>query len=534
MVMSPISASGASFDMNNIRHVVIIYQENHSFDSRYGGWEGVNGINGTYVPQVDQQGQPYQCLPQNQPDLASPPLHTACIDATHGIKSAFPNQSFLIDPYWPKCAGQLDCRFPSAGLTHTFYENRYQIHDGKNDRFVVASRRMGLAVYYSDTSTLPLYKYLHEGLQNVRYVILDNFFMGAFGGSFLNHQWLIAATTPKWPHARNDGQLHDHHSVVDENGMSISGGKAAPLYKTPARYPLVYDDLTVSCNPPSSRGPTPAIFLADGTCGDFVINTIQPNQQPFKSGALAEDRLPLLDNPTIGDRMTEAGVDWAWYSQGWSNANGDVGAPGWTGKWCTEREKIHCPHFRFQFHHQPFNYYKAFDQKTDAGKKNRIAHLRDSAEFRNLIDQSAATCQIKKVNFYKFLLTSTEHSQAGPDHIGNQQLTDLVRKIESSACAPDTMIIIAYDENGGEYDHVAPPSALNMKGPYDAWGPGSRVGAFIISPLLPVDAGVDSTLYDTTSILATLEKRFNLKPLAYRDAASRNLFEAFTNARSIH
>jgi phospholipase C len=41
MVMSPISASGASFDMNNIRHVVIIYQENHSFDSRYGGWEGV-------------------------------------------------------------------------------------------------------------------------------------------------------------------------------------------------------------------------------------------------------------------------------------------------------------------------------------------------------------------------------------------------------------------------------------------------------------------------------------------------------------
>jgi len=41
MVMSPISASGASFDMNNIRHVVIIYQENHSFDSRYGGWEGM-------------------------------------------------------------------------------------------------------------------------------------------------------------------------------------------------------------------------------------------------------------------------------------------------------------------------------------------------------------------------------------------------------------------------------------------------------------------------------------------------------------
>lgn len=77
----------------------------------------MNGINGTSVPQVDQQGQlSNACLRA----LASPPLHAACIDATHGIKSAFPNQSFLIDPCWPKCAGQLDCRFPSARLTTPF------------------------------------------------------------------------------------------------------------------------------------------------------------------------------------------------------------------------------------------------------------------------------------------------------------------------------------------------------------------------------------------------------------------------------
>ena len=36
--------------------------------------------------------------------------------------------------------------------------------------------------------------------------------------------------------------------------------------------------------------------------------------------------LPPQTAPTIGDRLTSAGVDWAWYSGGWSNANGDVGA----------------------------------------------------------------------------------------------------------------------------------------------------------------------------------------------------------------
>ena len=35
--------------------------------------------------------------------------------------------------------------------------------------------------------------------------------------------------------------------------------------------------------------------------------------------------IPAQTNPTIGDRLTAKGVDWAWYSGGWSNADGDVG-----------------------------------------------------------------------------------------------------------------------------------------------------------------------------------------------------------------
>ena len=48
---------------------------------------------------------------------------------------------------------------------------------------------------YYDTKALPIYKYLH-GAGHPHYAIADNFFQAAFGGSFLNHQWLIAARTP--------------------------------------------------------------------------------------------------------------------------------------------------------------------------------------------------------------------------------------------------------------------------------------------------------------------------------------------------
>jgi phospholipase C len=41
----------------------------------------------------------------------------------------------------------------------------------------------------------------------------------------------------------------------------------------------------------------------------------------------------------------------------------------------------------------------------------------------------------------------------------------------------------------------------------------------VLSPLLPDLEGVDHTVYDTTSILATIERRFGLAPLTHRDGA---------------
>ena len=91
------------------------------------------------------------------------------------------------------------------------------------------------------------------------------------------------------------------------------------------------------------------------------------------------------------------------------------------------------------------------------------------------------------------------------------------------------MVIVTYDEFGGQWDHVSPPG-MGSAGPHDVWGPGTRIPTLIIAPRLKGRFVVDSAEHDTTSILATIEHRFGLQPLGTRDAAVNDLSTAF-NAR---
>jgi phospholipase C len=71
------------------------------------------------------------------------------------------------------------------------------------------------------------------------------------------------------------------------------------------------------------------------------------------------------------------------------------------------------------------------------------------------------------------------------------------------------LVIVTYDENGGFWDHVPPPTG---PGSGDRWGPGTRIPALIISPFAK-KGFVDKTSYDTTSIIKFVTRRFDLEPL---------------------
>ena len=97
---SPVAAQAddSRDSLQKINHIVVIYQENHSFDNLYGRWEGVNGLDNAQVPQVDQKGIVLACLPQNDVNLTSPkPFPEDCAKSADGIGEQFRNKPFSID-----------------------------------------------------------------------------------------------------------------------------------------------------------------------------------------------------------------------------------------------------------------------------------------------------------------------------------------------------------------------------------------------------------------------------------------------------
>ena len=92
LALSALPAAGSDSNrddssLNKIKHIVVIYEENHSFDNLYGGWEGVNGRANADAAHTIQVGQTvphvaYQCLLQNDVNLTSPPLKPDCTDTT--------------------------------------------------------------------------------------------------------------------------------------------------------------------------------------------------------------------------------------------------------------------------------------------------------------------------------------------------------------------------------------------------------------------------------------------------------------------
>jgi phospholipase C len=313
-----------------------------------------------------------------------------------------------------------------------------------------------------------------------------------------------------------------------------------PLYVSPLGSSVKDQQLTQSCSPAASRPP----MIAGYACGNYAVNTTQPFSQPYSPGTALTRRLPLQTGTTIGDELSAAGVDWAWYSGGWDNAAGITSGPGWTngtGPACSDPNTNtgalppgpghptstntypYCPDGLFQFHHQALNYYANF---AEGGPLR--SHLQDQMDFQALATSSDnKTCNLKDVSFIKPIGEENEHPGYGSEYDGNMSLTDLIQSIEGSACAKDTMVIVTYDEFGGQWDHVSPPGQGNNDGPHDIWGPGTRIPALTIAPHLKGRFVVDSTEHDTTSIIATLEHRYGLSPLGSRDAAVPDMSSVF-------
>ena len=486
------AALASRLDLDRIANVVVIYAENRSFNNLFANFPGATGVPATrdakkkgpaFAPQRDRDGSVLAKLPPAWGGLtaAGQPVTVTQAQTTNVL----PNAPFQIDsptPAWG--APVVNNTIITRDLYHRFFENQMQIDGGLNDKFAAWGDSGGTVMGWFDGSRTALWKIARD------YTLADRFFQGAFGGSYLNHQYLICACVPVYPDA-DTNPAHPSITVL----RTDADGKFTP-------------DLALADNSPASAlaGPpvfkksgnlTPRNYFGDGTF--HSINTMQPPFQPSYNPPTPDDTAGLYATPaepttlppqalaTIGDLLSAKGVAWTWYAGGWNAALAD-------------RTKVYDDASgNFQAHHQPFNYYASLDPKTHAA--DRALHLKD---YTDLVADVAAG-KLPPVAFYKPIGKNNEHPGYASVAEGDAHIADLIAKLQASPQWAHMLVVVTYDENGGQWDEVAPPKG-------DIAGPGTRIPALVISPFAR-RGFVDHTPYDSASILRFVTHRWSLPVL---------------------
>ena len=131
------------------------------------------------------------------------------------------------------------------------------------------------------------------------------------------------------------------------------------------------------------------------------------------------------------------------------------------------------------------------------------------------------------------ILTGTEENPQDLS-LGEYFVSTVVDSLLNSPAWGRTLLVWTYDEHGGYYDHVPPPPAIppddippglaatDQPGGYDRYG--FRVPTVVVSPYSKRDY-VSHTVYDHTSVLKTIERKWNLPAMTYRDANANDLLD---------
>ena len=468
-----------------VKTIVVIYAENRSFNNLFANFPGVERPLSALKPadyqQRDRDGSLLQTLPPAWGGVVQVgPQTVDGVTYATGVQyqENLPNAPFALKG--PN-REDLPLNLVTRDLWHVFYQNQMQINDGKNDRFVAWADSGGLTMgYYAQTQySLRLWDVARE------FVLCDNFFQGAFGGSYLNHQYLISAAVPFYPNASTSVA---ESQIASLQGDDPTGTRLKPLDKSPA---------SAMTGAPQFG---PSALTPDG----FAVNTMAPPYWPTwirdpEHPDYSKPDLPSVLVPQthehIGDKLSKKNIDWAWYAGAWQATLDQFKDSGTLPK---------IPNF--QYHHQPFNY---FVQQGPQNPLERSKRLRDgglgdeSATNRFVADAEAG--KLPAVTFYKPQGNLNMHAGYADVAAGDRHLDRVIKVLRNSPQWQNMVVVVTVDENGGWWDHVAPPKG-------DRWGPGTRIPALVVSPFARKGT-VDHTVYDTASILRLITRVHQLEVL---------------------
>ncbi|WP_095183743.1 acid phosphatase [Pseudomonas sp. Irchel 3H9] len=470
---------------DQVKTVVVIYAENRSFNNLFADFPGVekplSALSATDTQQRDRDGSLLTTLPpawggvlQVGPQTVDGVTYPSEVQFQENL----PNAPF--DLKGPS-GEDLPLSLVTRDLWHVFYQNQMQINGGKNDGFVAWADSGGLVMgrYAQSRYSLRLWDVAKE------FVLCDNFFQGAFGGSFLNHQYLISATAPVYPNAAASVAKAQIATLQSDDPTDT---RLKPLEKSPA---------SAMTGPPQFG---PSALTPDG----YAVNTLAPPYWPTwirdpQNPDYSKPDLPNVLVPQthehIGDKLSKKNVDWAWYAGAWQATLDQFKDSGGIPK---------IPNF--QYHHQPFNYFKKQgpENRAERDKRLRDGGLGDESST-NKFFADAQAGKLPAVTFYKPQGNLNMHAGYADVASGDRHIARALKVLQESPQWKNIVVVVTVDENGGWWDHVAPPKG-------DRWGPGTRVPALVVSPFARKGT-VDHTVYDTASILRLITRVFQLETL---------------------
>jgi len=470
---------------DQVKTVVVIYAENRSFNNLFADFPGVekplSALSVADVQQRDRDGSVLSTLPPTWGGVLQVGPQTVdgvTYPSEVQFQENLPNAPFALKG--PN-GEDLPLSLVTRDLWHVFYQNQMQINGGKNDNFVAWADSGGLVMghYAQSRYSLRLWDVAKE------FVLCDNFFQGAFGGSFLNHQYLISATAPFYPNA---AQSVAKAQIATLQSDDPTDPRLKPLDKSPA---------SAMTGPPQFG---PSALTPDG----YGVNTLAPPYWPTwirdpENPDYSKPDLPNVLVPQthehIGDKLSKKNVDWAWYAGAWQATLDQFKDSGGIPK---------IPNF--QYHHQPFNYFKQQgpENRAERDKRLRDGGLGDESST-NKFFADAQAGKLPAVTFYKPQGNLNMHAGYADVASGDRHIARALKVLQESPQWKNMVVVVTVDENGGWWDHVAPPKG-------DRWGPGTRVPAIVVSPFARKGT-VDHTVYDTASILRLITRVFQLETL---------------------
>jgi phospholipase C len=391
-------ANSASQLRSKIRHVVIIYQENHSFDSYFGTFPGANGF-------PANAGCPDKCGNVIPPTKAGTGVQLDC-------------------SCYPKQCSEITIDHPNTDLPHGHTPSVTDINGGKMDGFITNAGNPWPMLYW-DGDYIDKYWNWAEN-----YTLHDNFFSSCSGPSLPNHNFLIAATS----------------------GPEVGG----------------------------------QYLMSDN-----------PNSTASWQSLLRSMTFP---QKTILEALDGASVSWRWYRSAPNSAMNTLWDP---------------PFYYSYFKNQ------SITPDTLSGNFGHSSILNDDDSSLTCDLASSHNCFVADVNSeslpqVSFLMPRGLVSDHPTYSIAAAQtyVNLVIQSLVNNGYWDDAAIFLTWDDFGGFYDHVEPPSIGH--GFVDENGNsvclGMRVPSLLISPY--AKKGIDHTQHNFTSITKFIETLYNLPTLS--------------------